>query len=143
MSEAGFDGDLGSGILSSASQRQPVQRGDYTQTLADHDLLASVGSVGEAYDNALADSFLDSFKTELITDRIWRRARSSSSPSSTTSAGSTTSRYTNRAATSPRSSTNSTTSTSTPQPRCARPTGSLRETAAANQEQLLRSRPRA
>src|SRR6266568_8319375 len=72
MSEAGFDGDLGSGILSSASQRQPVQRGDYTQTLADHDLLASVGSVGDAYDNALADSFLDSFKTELIADRVWR-----------------------------------------------------------------------
>jgi putative transposase len=30
------------------------------------------GSVGDAYDNALAESFVDSFKTELITDRIWR-----------------------------------------------------------------------
>jgi putative transposase len=45
---------------------------DYTQTLADHRLLASVGSVGDAYDNALAESFVDSFKTELITDRVWR-----------------------------------------------------------------------
>jgi putative transposase len=45
---------------------------DYTQTLADHGLLASVGSVGDAYDNALAESFLDSFKTELIADRVWR-----------------------------------------------------------------------
>jgi putative transposase len=45
---------------------------DYTQTLADHRVLASVGSVGDAYDNALAESFLDSFKTELITDRVWR-----------------------------------------------------------------------
>lgn len=45
---------------------------DYTQTLADHDVLASVGSVGDAYDNALAESFLDSFKTELIADRVWR-----------------------------------------------------------------------
>jgi len=35
-------------------------------------VLASVGSVGDAYDNALAESFVDSFKTELITDRIWR-----------------------------------------------------------------------
>jgi len=26
----------------------------------------------DAYDNALAESFVDSFKTELITDRIWR-----------------------------------------------------------------------
>jgi putative transposase len=44
---------------------------DYTQTLADHGALASVGSVGDAYDNALAESFVDSFKTELIADRVW------------------------------------------------------------------------
>ena len=35
-------------------------------------MLASIGSVGDAYDNALAESFVDSFKTELITDRVWR-----------------------------------------------------------------------
>jgi putative transposase len=45
---------------------------DYTQTLADHRVLASVGSIGDAYDNALAESFVDSFKTELIRDRVWR-----------------------------------------------------------------------
>jgi putative transposase len=45
---------------------------DYTQTLTDHRVLASVGSVGDAYDNALAESFLDSFKTELIADRVWQ-----------------------------------------------------------------------
>jgi putative transposase len=45
---------------------------DYSQTLDDHGLLASVGSVGDAYDNALAESFVDSFKTELISDRVWR-----------------------------------------------------------------------
>jgi putative transposase len=45
---------------------------DYTQTLADQGVLASVGSVGDAYDNALAESFVDSFKTELIADRVWR-----------------------------------------------------------------------
>ena len=45
---------------------------DYTQTLADHGVLASVGSVGDAYDNALAESFVDSFKTELLSDRVWR-----------------------------------------------------------------------
>ncbi len=44
---------------------------DYTQTLADHGVLASVGSVGDAFDNALAESFVDSFKTELIADRVW------------------------------------------------------------------------
>jgi putative transposase len=45
---------------------------DYGQTLDDHGVLQSVGSVGDAYDNALAESFVDSFKTELIADRVWR-----------------------------------------------------------------------
>ncbi len=45
---------------------------DYAQVLDDHRVLASVGSVGDAYDNALAESFVDSFKTELIADRVWR-----------------------------------------------------------------------
>jgi len=35
-------------------------------------VLASVGSVGDCYDNALAESFVDSYKTELIADRVWR-----------------------------------------------------------------------
>ena len=45
---------------------------DYTQTLDDHRVLASIGTVGDALDNALAESFVDSFKTELISDRVWR-----------------------------------------------------------------------
>jgi transposase InsO family protein len=35
-------------------------------------VLASVGTVGDCYDNALAESFVDSLKTELIRDRVWR-----------------------------------------------------------------------
>jgi putative transposase len=45
---------------------------DYSQALDDHGVRASIGSVGDAYDNALAESFVDSFKTELIRDRVWR-----------------------------------------------------------------------
>ena len=45
---------------------------DYSQTLDDHGVLASIGTVGDAYDNATAESFVDSFKTELIRDRVWR-----------------------------------------------------------------------
>ena len=45
---------------------------DYSQALDDHEVLASIGSVGDAYDNAMAESFVDSFKTELIRDRVWR-----------------------------------------------------------------------
>ena len=44
----------------------------FTQVLDDHGVLASIGSVGDAFDNALAESFVDSFKTELIADRVWR-----------------------------------------------------------------------
>jgi putative transposase len=45
---------------------------DYSQVLDDHKVLASVGTVGDAYDNALAESFVDTFKTELVRDRVWR-----------------------------------------------------------------------
>ncbi|HEU4727782.1 MAG TPA: IS3 family transposase [Kofleriaceae bacterium] len=45
---------------------------DYTQVPDDYRVLASVGSVGDCYDNALAESFVDSYKTELIADRVWR-----------------------------------------------------------------------
>jgi putative transposase len=44
----------------------------FTQVLDDHGVLGSIGSVGDALDNALAESFVDSFKTELIADRVWR-----------------------------------------------------------------------
>jgi hypothetical protein len=35
-------------------------------------VLASIGTVGDALDNALAESFVDSYKAELISDRVWR-----------------------------------------------------------------------
>ena len=54
--------DAGSQYTSSAFQ----------QVLDDHHVLGSIGSVGDAYDNAMAESFVDTFKTELIADRIWR-----------------------------------------------------------------------
>jgi len=57
--------------------RRPIESaqytsGDYTQTLDDHVVLGSIGTVGDALDNALAESFVDSYKTELIADRVWR-----------------------------------------------------------------------
>ena len=57
--------------------RRPVESaqytsGDYTQELNDHKVLASIGTVGDAYDNSMAESFVDTFKTELINDRVWR-----------------------------------------------------------------------
>jgi putative transposase len=45
---------------------------EFGQVLDDHRVLQSVGSVGDAYDNAPAESFVDTIKTELIADRVWR-----------------------------------------------------------------------
>jgi len=44
----------------------------FADVLDGHGVLGSTGSVGDAYDNAMAESFVDSFKTELIADRVWR-----------------------------------------------------------------------
>jgi transposase InsO family protein len=35
---------------------------DFTQALVDHDVLGSLGSTGDAYDNAMAESFVDSLR---------------------------------------------------------------------------------
>jgi len=32
---------------------------------------ASVGTTGDDYDNAMAESLVDTYKTELIADRVW------------------------------------------------------------------------
>lgn len=45
---------------------------EFGQVLDDHRVLQSVGSVGDAFDNALAESFVDTIKTELIADRVWQ-----------------------------------------------------------------------
>jgi putative transposase len=60
---------------------------DYTQTLNDHGIFASIGTVGDAVDNALAESFVDTFKTELISERAWPSRTGPGSRSSSTSAG--------------------------------------------------------
>jgi putative transposase len=59
-------------LVSHSDRGSQYTSGLYTQTLDDHEILASVGSVGDAYDNAVAESFVDSLKTELIADRVWQ-----------------------------------------------------------------------
>jgi transposase InsO family protein len=49
--------------------------GAFQQLLDDHQVLASVGSVGDAYDNAMAESFVDTIKTELVHDRVFPSRR--------------------------------------------------------------------
>ena len=45
---------------------------DYEQELEDAKVLASMGTVGDAYDNAMAESFVDTFKTEMLISAIGR-----------------------------------------------------------------------
>jgi putative transposase len=68
LREHGADGQL---VAHSDAGSQPTSEDD-TQELTDHVVLGSIGTVGDAYDNALAESFVDSYKTELIADRVWR-----------------------------------------------------------------------
>ncbi|MGH3993890.1 MAG: IS3 family transposase, partial [Pseudonocardiaceae bacterium] len=42
--------------------------------MAARGVLASVGSTGDCYDNAMAESLVDTYKTELIADRVWKTA---------------------------------------------------------------------
>jgi putative transposase len=44
----------------------------FGEALDERGVLGSLGSTGDAYDNAMAESFVDTFKTELIADRVWR-----------------------------------------------------------------------
>ncbi len=61
----------------------------YTERLGDADIVASVGSRGDSYDNALAESFNGQFKAELIHRKgPWRNISTSSGPRSPTSIGS-------------------------------------------------------
>jgi len=58
--------------LRQSIESAPYTSHDYRQELTDRRVLASIGTVGDCYDNALAESFVDSYKTELIADRVWR-----------------------------------------------------------------------
>ena len=49
----------------------PVTSFAFQQVLDDHNVRGSIGSVGDAYDNSMAESFVDTFKIEL-SDRVWR-----------------------------------------------------------------------
>jgi hypothetical protein len=77
----------------------------YTQGLAEADAVASVGSKGDSYDNAMAEALNSLFKAECIRNPVmrgssWRSIDRSNSPSPPTSTGTTIAGYTARSATS-------------------------------------------
>jgi putative transposase len=66
----------GSGSRTHPPQRPPVESAQYTSVefggrLKEAGLLPSMGSVSDAYDNALAEAFIASLKTELLHGRSW------------------------------------------------------------------------
>ncbi len=57
--------------------RRPVEFGNYTsfqfsQRLSDNGILASMGSTGDSYDNALMENFWSTLKIELVYRTSWR-----------------------------------------------------------------------
>jgi putative transposase len=91
--------DLGGLIHHSDKGSQYVAVG-YTQRLAEAGAVASVGSTGDSYDNALAEAFNSLFKAELVpaTRPRGRASTTWRSPSPSTSTGSTTADCTARSA---------------------------------------------
>ena len=65
---------VGDEVLQGPIESTQYTSSDFTQELTGAGVLASVGSVGDAYDNAMAESFVDTFKTELLADRVWQSA---------------------------------------------------------------------
>ena len=72
MAASGRRVDPGTVTIHHSDRGSQYTSGDFTQALTDHGIRASLGSTGDAYDNAMAESFVDTFKTELIADRVWR-----------------------------------------------------------------------
>jgi putative transposase len=83
--------------------------GDYTQVLDDHEVLRSIGTVGDALDNALSESFVDSYKPSCSQTGSSALSSKSSWRPCGRSRGSTTAGCTARSATSHLSSSSTTT----------------------------------
>jgi transposase InsO family protein len=64
--------DRGGVLVHHSDRGSQYTSAQFNDALTDHGVLASLGSVGDAYDNAMAESFVDTFKTELVADRPWR-----------------------------------------------------------------------
>lgn len=60
------------GARASQRRRLAIHQLRLSSRSSNHAVLGTIGSVGDAFDNALAESLVDTFKTELIRDRIWR-----------------------------------------------------------------------
>lgn len=65
----------GSGLIHHSDRGSQYTSFRYTQRLSDLGIAASVGTVADAYDNAMAESWVGTFKTERVDDRPTFRSR--------------------------------------------------------------------
>ena len=62
----------GGQIIHHSDRGSNYTRFRFSQHLGDRGILASMGSVGDSYDNALMENFFSTLKTELVYRRSWR-----------------------------------------------------------------------
>jgi putative transposase len=62
----------GAGVVHHSDRGSQYTSLAFGTTLRDSGLVASMGSRGDAYDNALAESFMSTIKTELVKQRTWK-----------------------------------------------------------------------
>ena len=113
--QAVYDRDIDTGLVHHSDRGSQYLSIRYSERLATAGIEASVGSRGDAYDNALAESVIGLFKTE-VTGTQGRGAVSTtwSTPRSNGSRGSTRAGCSNRSATFPQRSTKRSLPHSTP-----------------------------
>ncbi len=71
LEQALAERDIGSGLIHHSDRGSQYLAIRYTQRLADFGIQGSVGSVGDSYDNAMAESLNALFKAELIHRYRW------------------------------------------------------------------------
>ena len=64
-------GDNVDGLIHHSDRGVQCRAVHYTDTLADNDVVASAGSRGDSYDNAMAEALNSVYKAELIDRRNW------------------------------------------------------------------------
>ncbi len=61
----------GDGLIHHSDRGSQYTSLEFGSTLGEAGILPSMGSVGDAYDNAKAESFVSTLKRELIGRRVW------------------------------------------------------------------------
>ena len=67
--------DKAKGVIVHSDQGSTYASGDYRKLITDNGFLCSMSRKGECHDNAVAESFFGSLKTELVDDEDYRTGK--------------------------------------------------------------------